>query len=75
LQDDEIDLATYLKTPPVPGKSLKKTAGVKWKAHWLAVEGVQPAIPENPIIKDEGESSWLAFADESICTIVLETPQ
>jgi transcription initiation factor TFIID subunit 6 len=22
---------------------------VSWKAHWLAVEGVQPAVPENPV--------------------------
>ncbi|EIW72312.1 hypothetical protein TREMEDRAFT_70674 [Tremella mesenterica DSM 1558] len=44
--DDEIDFATYLKQPLPPG--LASSAGVKWKAHWLAVEGVQPAIPENP---------------------------
>lgn len=44
--DDEIDFATYLKEPLPP--ALSNSAGVKWKAHWLAVEGVQPAIPENP---------------------------
>jgi transcription initiation factor TFIID subunit 6 len=44
--DDEIDFATYLKEPLPP--ALANSAGVKWKAHWLAVEGVQPAIPENP---------------------------
>ncbi|KAL7424833.1 histone H4-like TAF Taf6, SAGA complex subunit [Cryptotrichosporon argae] len=44
--DDEIDFATYLKEPLPPG--LAASAGVKWKAHWLAVEGVQPAIQENP---------------------------
>ncbi|KAK4685103.1 transcription initiation factor TFIID subunit 6, partial [Tremellales sp. Uapishka_1] len=44
--DDEIDFATYLKQPLPAG--LASSAGVKWKAHWLAVEGVQPAIPENP---------------------------
>lgn len=44
--DDEIDFATYLKEPLPAG--LANSAGVKWKAHWLAVEGVQPAIPENP---------------------------
>jgi len=44
--DDEIDFASYLKQPLPPG--LANSAGVKWRAHWLAVEGVQPAIPENP---------------------------
>ena len=44
--DDEIDFATFLKQPLPPG--LANSAGVKWKAHWLAVEGVQPAIAENP---------------------------
>lgn len=44
--DDEIDFATYLQRPLPAG--VQNSAGVKWKAHWLAVEGVQPAIPENP---------------------------
>lgn len=44
--DEEIDFATYLKQPLPPG--LSSSAGVQWKAHWLAVEGIQPAIPENP---------------------------
>jgi transcription initiation factor TFIID subunit 6 len=44
--DDEIEFSTYLKEPLPAG--LANSAGVKWKAHWLAVEGVQPAIPENP---------------------------
>lgn len=44
--DDEIDFASYLKQPLPRG--LANSAGVKWKAHWLAVEGVQPAISENP---------------------------
>ncbi|WWC73412.1 uncharacterized protein I206_107379 [Kwoniella pini CBS 10737] len=46
LPDDEIDFATYLKQPLPSG--VANSAGVKWKAHWLAVEGVQPAIKENP---------------------------
>ena len=44
--DDEIDFATFLKEPLSP--ALANSAGTKWKAHWLAVEGVQPAVPENP---------------------------
>ncbi|WVR08314.1 hypothetical protein IAU60_005367 [Kwoniella sp. DSM 27419] len=44
--DEEIDFATYLKQPLPAG--VASSGGVKWKAHWLAVEGVQPAIKENP---------------------------
>lgn len=44
--DEEIDFQSYLKEPLPAGTANSK--GVKWKAHWLAVEGVQPAIPENP---------------------------
>ncbi|ODN79066.1 transcription initiation factor TFIID subunit 6 [Cryptococcus wingfieldii CBS 7118] len=44
--DDEIDFTSYLKEPLPAG--VASSAGVKWKAHWLAVEGVQPAIAENP---------------------------
>lgn len=41
--EDEIDLTKVLQTPlpPIP-------PDVSYSAHWLAVEGVQPAIPENP---------------------------
>ncbi|WWD04052.1 hypothetical protein V865_002115 [Kwoniella europaea PYCC6329] len=46
LPDEEIDFATYLKQPLPSG--VANSSGVKWKAHWLAVEGVQPAIKENP---------------------------
>lgn len=44
LQDEEIDLAKVLATPlpPVPRE-------VSYTAHWLAIEGVQPAIPQNPL--------------------------
>ncbi|WVQ79482.1 hypothetical protein IAT38_001581 [Cryptococcus sp. DSM 104549] len=44
--DDEIDFASYLKEPLPAG--VASSAGVRWKAHWLAVEGVQPAVAENP---------------------------
>lgn len=53
--DDEIDFSTYLKQPLPAG--LASSAGVKWKAHWLAVEGVQPAIPENPLQSRAGRTS------------------
>ncbi|WWC93104.1 uncharacterized protein L201_008070 [Kwoniella dendrophila CBS 6074] len=46
LPDDEIDFSTYLKKPLPNG--VLNSSGVKWKSHWLAVEGIQPAIKENP---------------------------
>jgi transcription initiation factor TFIID subunit 6 len=64
LQDEEIDLFTYLrearKHPPTVNVAKATVAdgqtaaagsggGVRWKAHWLAVEGVQPLIKENPV--------------------------
>ncbi|KAJ9105924.1 hypothetical protein QFC20_004162 [Naganishia adeliensis] len=64
LRDEEIDLVSYLKgihpaagSSTINGKHVHlgglakkgKNAGVRWKAHWLAVEGVQPLIKENPI--------------------------
>lgn len=54
--DDEIDFATYLREPLPP--ALANSAGVKWKAHWLAVEGVQPAIPENPAPSSRAGSEY-----------------
>nr|ASF90182.1 hypothetical protein SPAR06841 [Bartheletia paradoxa] len=43
IEDEEIDFETVLSTP-VAGAG----RGMGWSAHWLAVEGVQPAIPQNP---------------------------
>lgn len=56
VEDEEIDFDRVLReekiTVPKP---------VSWTAHWLAVEGVQPLIPENPpaITKDTEEASTL----------------
>lgn len=42
-EDEEIDFDHVLREEKI---ALPK--GVSWTAHWLAVEGVQPAVPENP---------------------------
>lgn len=42
-QDQEISFDQLLKTKP-PGLV---GGGVRWTAHWLAVEGVMPRVPEN----------------------------
>ncbi|MBW0535096.1 hypothetical protein O181_074811 [Austropuccinia psidii MF-1] len=43
IDDEEIDLTKIVNAqlPPVPRET-------SYTAHWLAVEGVQPAIPQNP---------------------------
>lgn len=38
------DLVNQTRLPALP-------PDITWQAHWLAVEGVQPAIPENPLIR------------------------
>ncbi|KAJ6625517.1 transcription initiation factor TFIID complex 60 kDa subunit [Mycena sp. CBHHK59/15] len=43
VEDEEIDFDRVLREEKI---TLPK--GVNWTAHWLAVEGVQPLIPENP---------------------------
>ncbi|KAG6894153.1 class II myosin, partial [Termitomyces sp. T32_za158] len=43
VEDEEINFDCILREEKI---ALPK--GVSWTAHWLAVEGVQPLIPENP---------------------------
>ncbi|TCD67164.1 hypothetical protein EIP91_000449 [Steccherinum ochraceum] len=43
VEDEEIDFDRVLRE-----EKLTLPKGVTWTAHWLAVEGVQPLIPENP---------------------------
>ncbi|KAL0068941.1 histone H4-like TAF Taf6, SAGA complex subunit [Marasmius tenuissimus] len=51
VEDEEIDFDRILREEKI---TLPK--GVSWTAHWLAVEGVQPLIPENPpAIPREGD--------------------
>ncbi|KAF5361710.1 hypothetical protein D9758_007297 [Tetrapyrgos nigripes] len=53
VEDEELDFERVLREEKI---ALPK--GVSWTAHWLAVEGVQPLIPENPpaIPRDTGEA-------------------
>jgi transcription initiation factor TFIID subunit 6 len=44
---EEIDLETFLQEP-LP----KAPQPMTLTSHWLAIEGVQPAIPENPTVPD-----------------------
>ncbi|EGN93949.1 hypothetical protein SERLA73DRAFT_115423 [Serpula lacrymans var. lacrymans S7.3] len=43
VEDEEIDFDRVLRE-----EKITVPKGVNWTAHWLAVEGVQPLIPENP---------------------------
>lgn len=43
VEDEEIDFERVLRE-----ETIKLLEGVKYQSHWLAVEGVQPLIPENP---------------------------
>jgi transcription initiation factor TFIID subunit 6 len=43
VDDEEIDFDRVLRE-----KKITLPKGVSWTAHWPAVEGMQPLIPENP---------------------------
>jgi transcription initiation factor TFIID subunit 6 len=43
VEDEEIDFDRVLRE-----EKISLPPGVKYKSHWLAIEGVQPLIPENP---------------------------
>lgn len=43
VEDEEVDFDRVLRE-----EKIVIPKGVNWTAHWLAVEGVQPLIPENP---------------------------
>ncbi|CAO1628089.1 unnamed protein product [Sympodiomycopsis kandeliae] len=49
VEEEEIDLEQAAKRISASNRSIPvRKGGVGWKAHWLAIEGVQPLIPENP---------------------------
>lgn len=45
VEDEEVDFDSVLENGPRVGVG----RGVGWHAHWLAIEGIQPPIPENPV--------------------------
>ena len=55
IADREVDFDTLL-TCPLP----KIPPSINMNAHWLAIEGIQPQIPENPIISQETFSTGMA---------------
>lgn len=71
MEDEEINFDTILEHGPRVGVG----RGTGWHAHWLAIEGIQPPIPENPVplarkinagVKDEAA---LADAGEAAAEI------
>ena len=59
VEDEEIDFERVLRE-----EKLVLPPSVRWTAHWLAVEGVQPLIPENPpaVPRDDPSSTALGAA-------------
>ena len=43
VEDEEVDFDRLMRE-----EKITVPRGVNWTAHWLAVEGVQPLVPENP---------------------------
>ena len=70
VEDEEIDFDRVLREEKI---TLPKP--VSWTAHWLAVEGVQPLIPENPpaITKETEETSALKSITGQPSTSALAT--
>ncbi|SNX85192.1 related to TAF6 - Subunit (60 kDa) of TFIID and SAGA complexes [Melanopsichium pennsylvanicum] len=59
VEDEEIDFDKIIEAGPKIGIG----RGVGWGAHWLAIEGVQPAVPQNPspiaIAEAKGASGFM----------------
>lgn len=65
VEDEEIDFDRVLREDKI---ALPK--GVSWTAHWLAVEGVQPLIPENPpAIPRDTEDSTSTLKDGDVVKV------
>jgi len=52
VEDEEIDFERVMRE-----EKIMLPKGVSWTAHWLAVEGVQPLIPENPPVVPREENT------------------
>ena len=68
LHDEEIDLEQLLRL-----QAPKMPPPVSWHAHWLAVEGQQPMIPENPLPSDVKATTFRPAVEEenkSLDTII-----
>lgn len=61
LEDKEIDFEKALREP-LP----RLSKGPSYTAHWLAIEGVQPLIPQNPAPVDAGPMHQLAPAQAAL---------
>ena len=57
-EEKEVDLAELTSTP-IPRLPLAPTL----RAHWLAIDGVQPAIPENPPAQNKDQ-----VREQTYCT-------
>jgi len=70
VEDEELDFDRVLREEKI---ALPK--GVSWTAHWLAVEGVQPLIPENPpaIPRETGEMNAEAPSTNGTTTVPMTT--
>ncbi|CAA20756.1 SAGA complex/transcription factor TFIID complex histone H4-like subunit Taf6 [Schizosaccharomyces pombe] len=53
LDDEEVDFEKIINAP-LP----KVPRNISYSAHWLAIEGVQPAIPQNPTPSDHTVGEW-----------------
>ncbi|TIC21859.1 TAF-domain-containing protein [Wallemia mellicola] len=61
LEDKEIDFEKALREP-LP----RLSKGPSYTSHWLAIEGVQPLIPQNPAPTDNGPMHQLAPAQAAL---------
>ncbi|XP_028967563.1 transcription initiation factor TFIID subunit 6 [Galendromus occidentalis] len=50
-EDKEIDLSLLKMSAPLP----KLPLDISIKAHWLAIEGIQPTVPENPPLEPRNQ--------------------